>query len=40
MEKVAFIINYLLNTILKQCDIMTAYIDNPQQKIYTVPRLE
>ena len=26
--------------VLKQCDKMTAFINDPQQKIYTVPRRE
>lgn len=30
----------IINTTLKQCDIMTSFIDDPQQKIYTVPRRE
>ena len=30
----------VLNIILKQCDIMHAFINDPQQRIYTVPRLE
>ncbi len=31
----------LISTIvLKQCDIMHAFINDPQQRIYTVPRLE
>jgi hypothetical protein len=28
------------NTILQQCDINNAFINDPQQRIYTVPRLE
>jgi len=32
---------FLVSTIiLKQCDILNAFIDNPQQKRYTVPRRE
>jgi hypothetical protein len=30
----------LSNIILKQSDIMHSFINNPQQRIYTVPRLE
>lgn len=30
----------LLNIILKQSDIMNSFINDPQQRIYTVPRLE
>ena len=30
----------ITNIILKQCDVMFCYIDDPQQRIYTVPRLE
>ena len=32
-----FLIN---NIVLKQCDIMNFFINDPQQRIYTVPRLE
>lgn len=28
------------NLILLQCDKMFSFIDDPQQRIYTVPRLE
>lgn len=28
------------NIVLKQCDKMNAFINDPQQKIYTVPRRE
>ena len=32
---------YLISTIIfKQCDVMYSYVNNPQQRIYTVPRLE
>ncbi|ADG91788.1 hypothetical protein Arnit_0121 [Arcobacter nitrofigilis DSM 7299] len=30
----------LLNIILKHSDIMHSFINDPQQRIYTVPRLE
>lgn len=34
-------INVLIeNIVLKQCDKMNAFINDPQQKIYTVPRRE
>lgn len=28
------------NLVLSQCDKMNSFIDDPQQRIYTVPRLE
>ena len=28
------------NIVFKQCDVMSSFIDDPQQRIYTVPRLE
>lgn len=28
------------NIVLRQCDKMNAFINDPQQKIYTVPRRE
>jgi hypothetical protein len=32
---------YLVSTIIfKRCDVMYAYINNPQQRIYTIARLE
>jgi hypothetical protein len=30
----------VVNLILKQCDKMNSFINDPQQKIYTVPRRE
>lgn len=30
----------LVNMVLKVCDKMNAFINDPQQKIYTVPRRE
>lgn len=30
----------IINLILTRCDRMYSFIDDPQQRIYTVPRLE
>lgn len=30
----------VINLILTRCDRMYSFIDDPQQRIYTVPRLE
>jgi len=29
-----------INITLKRCDIMYSFINNPQQKLYTIARLE
>lgn len=33
-------LSLIMNIIFKQCDVMYSFIDDPQQRIYTVPRLE
>jgi hypothetical protein len=30
----------IINIILKQCDVMYSFINNPQQRLYTIARLE
>jgi len=36
----AHCLKLITNLIFKQCDKMCFFIDDPQQRIYTVPRLE
>jgi hypothetical protein len=36
----SLVFKLISNIVLKQCDIMHAFINDPQQRIYTVPRLE
>jgi len=36
----SLVINLIENIILQICDRMNSFIDDPQQRIYTVPRLE
>ena len=33
-------LSLIMNITLKRCDIMYSFINNPQQRLYTIARLE
>jgi len=35
-----FFLSLIINITLKRCDVMFSFINNPQQRLYTIARLE